>query len=106
MIEMTTKDIGKHLKTLRKAKCLTLAEVSGLSGVSVSHLSGVERGAGDISLSRLISLLDIYEYKLSLVSKNDDIDIAHTLWHGGYMDGLSVAITRMKQLMDEGDNTI
>lgn len=39
-----TKDIGKHLKELRKAKMLTMKELSRLSEVSCSHIGRIERG--------------------------------------------------------------
>lgn len=51
---------GKNLTALRRAKKLTQLELSKRSGVSLSHISRVERGA------RAASLLTIADLALGL----------------------------------------
>lgn len=50
--------IGEKLKKLRKAKGLSLTEVSALTGCSVSYLSMVENAKVDPSISRLKKISD------------------------------------------------
>jgi DNA-binding transcriptional MerR regulator/mannose-6-phosphate isomerase-like protein (cupin superfamily) len=45
--------LGEKLRTARRRRGLSLREASGLAGLSVSHLSAIERGARNISLAGL-----------------------------------------------------
>ena len=54
--------VGSKLKTLRNAKKMTLKELSGAAGFSVSYLSQVERGVSSItinSLGKIARVLDV-----------------------------------------------
>lgn len=50
--------IGSRLRSLRRAQGLTLAALSGLSGVSVSYLSAVEKGVNHPSLQTLAAVTE------------------------------------------------
>lgn len=52
--------LGDRLKELRTDRGLTLADLAELTGVSISFLSHVEKGKGDISVSRLRRILEVY----------------------------------------------
>jgi DNA-binding transcriptional MerR regulator/quercetin dioxygenase-like cupin family protein len=45
--------LGEKLRAARRRRGLSLREASGLAGLSVSHLSAIERGARNISLAGL-----------------------------------------------------
>ena len=49
---------GLEVRQLRKARRMTLAELAGVSGISVSHLSAIERGAVNASLDKVNRLAD------------------------------------------------
>lgn len=62
MIE--TSSFGGRLRAARSATGMSLSEVSAATGLSVSFLSHVETGKSDITISKLIRLLDVYEVPL------------------------------------------
>ncbi|WP_299652673.1 helix-turn-helix domain-containing protein [uncultured Tateyamaria sp.] len=49
---------GAEVRQLRKARQMTLAELATASGVSVSHLSAIERGTVSASLNRITRIAD------------------------------------------------
>lgn len=49
---------GSEVRQLRKARDLTLAELASASGVSVSHLSAIERGTVRASLNKITRIAD------------------------------------------------
>ena len=54
--------LGQEVRQLRKARRLTLAELSKASGISVSHISAIERGAVNSSfgkVSRIAAALNV-----------------------------------------------
>ncbi|HYD81987.1 MAG TPA: XRE family transcriptional regulator [Paucimonas sp.] len=53
---MTTKQIGKRIRRLRKAQHKTLLQVAEESGLSVGFLSQVERNLSGITLSSLVNV--------------------------------------------------
>ena len=53
--------LGLKLRALRKEKRMTLAQVSGETGFSVSFLSDIERGRTNPSLDSLDKLAAFYE---------------------------------------------
>jgi transcriptional regulator with XRE-family HTH domain len=55
---------GTRLRAARIAAGMSLAEVSAASGLSISFLSHVETGKSDITISKLIRLLDVYKVPL------------------------------------------
>ena len=50
--------LGAELRELRKARDLTLKQLSQLAGISLSHLSAIERGAVNPSIDVLNALAD------------------------------------------------
>lgn len=52
--------LGSRLRRLRSERKVTLATVSEATGVSQSFLSLLEQGRTDVSLGRLLPLLDFY----------------------------------------------
>lgn len=53
-------DLGTRLLALRREHGYSLAEVAKATGISKSFLSLVENGESDITISRLIRLVDLY----------------------------------------------
>ncbi len=51
--ERSVAAFGLEVRQLRKARRMTLAELAAVSGVSVSHLSAIERGAVNPSLDKI-----------------------------------------------------
>ncbi|HLI10309.1 MAG TPA: cupin domain-containing protein [Alphaproteobacteria bacterium] len=57
--------IGRKIRDLRKAKKLTLAEVAAATGLSIGHLSQVERGISASSVRHLQSISAALGVKMS-----------------------------------------
>ena len=57
--------IGERLRGLRQKRKMTLRDVQGKTGLSVSHLSDVERGQANPSFSALASLAACYGLTIS-----------------------------------------
>jgi len=49
---------GAEVRELRKARQMTLAALAEASGVSVSHLSAIERGSVNPTLSKILKIAD------------------------------------------------
>lgn len=56
--------LGAALRKARGARSLSLSEVSTATGVSASFLSLVENGKSDITIGRLVRLVDFYGLSL------------------------------------------
>jgi transcriptional regulator with XRE-family HTH domain len=52
--------LGQQLRALRHARGYSLTEVSEKAGISASFLSFVETGKNDITIGRLVKLVDLY----------------------------------------------
>jgi quercetin dioxygenase-like cupin family protein len=52
--------VGAHLRDARQARKLSLAEVAEATDISASFLSLVEKDKSDISIGRLVRLIDFY----------------------------------------------
>lgn len=59
------KELGRTIRELRRNKPLSLKELAGLSGVSVSFLSQVERGATSPSISSLMRIAHALDRTIS-----------------------------------------
>ena len=57
--------LGRRLRTLRTKRKVPLSTVSAVTGISASFLSLLEQGRTDVSLGRLLPLLDYYGLELS-----------------------------------------
>lgn len=77
---MDTNRLGKILRERRKARELTLRQVSDMSGVHTSHLGRIERGERFLSGRILVKLVkplgftEIELLKLAGFLSRDDID--------------------------------
>lgn len=60
-------NIGKAIRRYRKLRQMTLVEVSEASGISVSHLSDVERGKNSISLRKLNDIARVLNLRTSML---------------------------------------
>jgi len=60
-------DLHKALRACRKARNLTLREVSEASGLSISYLSDIERGRTVPRLDTLVGLLAVYGLTCSIL---------------------------------------
>jgi transcriptional regulator with XRE-family HTH domain len=58
-------ELGERLRTIRREKDYSLGVVAQRTGLSASFLSLVENGKSDISLGRLVRLMDFYGVTLS-----------------------------------------
>jgi transcriptional regulator with XRE-family HTH domain len=63
-VEATLAQVGSRLRKLREHRGLTLAELSGLTGVSKSTLSRLEQGQRRPTLELLLPLAKIYNVPL------------------------------------------
>lgn len=52
-VEEALASLGAEVRQLRKARQMTLADLAGASGVSVSHLSAIERGSVNATLDKI-----------------------------------------------------
>jgi transcriptional regulator with XRE-family HTH domain len=64
-VSVSLSELGERLRTLRREKEHSLGVVARGTGLSASFLSLVENGKSDISLGRLVRLLDFYGVTLS-----------------------------------------
>lgn len=64
--------VASQIRDLRKAKKLTLKEFSKRCGLSTGHLSQVERGVSEVSLSSLKAIADALEVKISWFFQETD----------------------------------
>lgn len=58
MPETSIAAVGLEVRQLRKARGMTLAQLAKTSGISVSHVSAVERGAVNASIEKITRLAD------------------------------------------------
>jgi transcriptional regulator with XRE-family HTH domain len=66
--------LGSRLKELRISRGLSLREVAGRTGLSTSFLSLVETGRNELTVGRLVTLLDFYEVELADVVPGRDAE--------------------------------
>lgn len=60
-------DIGRAIKLCRSQKGWTLRELSHLTGITVSHLSMIERNQRDASMSAMQSLANAFGMPLNVL---------------------------------------
>lgn len=75
-------DLSLRIRDLRKARGLTLVELSDLIGVTPSHLSQIERGKRNVNnhvLTRLASALHVQPYELIAPSDGNFKRLADTI---------------------------
>src|SRR5437870_657833 len=56
----TFTSVGSALRKVRTARNLSLSEVADATGISTSFLSLVEKDRSDITIGRLVRLIDFY----------------------------------------------
>lgn len=88
--------LSTKLRTLRITRKLTLAEVSQLTGLSVSFLSDVERGKTKASLDSLGKLAT--SYLLSIDELLKDVELESSTSKSDLPDGLAQWIEQNPQL--------
>lgn len=66
--------IGERLKFYRKRSGKTLRELHGLTKLSISFLSDIERGKAMPSLATCQKLVDVYRITLSLLFSGVEVD--------------------------------
>lgn len=86
-------EIGERLRQLRTGRNMTLLDVKERTGLSVSHLSDIERGRARPSLDAIEALARCYGIGLADLMTGVDPLVADP---GGYPDGL-------RQLVERGD---
>jgi transcriptional regulator with XRE-family HTH domain len=65
--------LGRDLRALRKSRKLTLAKLAEVTGRSVGHLSQVERGMAEISLTDLRTIADFLRLPVSWFFAHEDV---------------------------------
>jgi transcriptional regulator with XRE-family HTH domain len=100
-IDMSAGGLGQEIKSLRKAKRMTLAELSLAAGLSVGHLSQVERGISMPSIKALHSISRALDVNVSWFFSGADpapaeernfIVRQHQRRHIRFADGISDAL--------------
>jgi len=61
---MINKDLGRTVKSARKAQEITQMELHDLSGISVSVIHKIENGREDLSLSSVMAVLDALGFRV------------------------------------------
>jgi transcriptional regulator with XRE-family HTH domain len=64
--------LARRLREVRQERGLTLAQVSTATGISRSFLALLEKGESDISLGRLLPLLEFFKLSMADVLQWDD----------------------------------
>lgn len=73
-------ELGRKLRQLRENQGWTLADVSEVAGISISHLSAIEKGTRpNPSFSVVVKLAKVYAVPLSYFLEADELDINHQL---------------------------
>ena len=86
--------LGARLKSVRTARRLSLAEVSEATDVSASFLSLVENDKSDITIGRLVRLIEFYGISIA--------DLLPGEAASGYPDVVASADRRMLHSQSEG----
>lgn len=60
---------GRLLRELRRERGMTQAELGMQVGLDQAHVARIERGAVDLKLSTLVSLLQVFDLDLAAVDK-------------------------------------
>lgn len=79
----TIKRVGARLRALRVHQNLSLRDVSGKIGISISHLSQIERGQSHTSITVLTKLARLYEVGLDGLIEPDWESCNPVLYIGG-----------------------
>jgi transcriptional regulator with XRE-family HTH domain len=66
--------LGQRLRALRVSRQFSLAEVATATGISTSFLSLVENGGSDITIGRLVRLVDFYGTSIADLLIEDPFD--------------------------------
>jgi len=72
MDELSSEEIGSHMKKLRKKAKLSQEDVAGKMGHAPQQYSKWETGKQAIRAAKLLQFYDIMELDLRFYSKNDD----------------------------------
>ena len=67
MSELRSKEIGKRISSVRKAKKLTQKEIADLLKVTPKHISHVECGTSNLSLSQLVTFCEYTDTSLDYI---------------------------------------
>jgi quercetin dioxygenase-like cupin family protein len=98
MLPETTalQSLGARLKAVRRARRLSLAEVSEATDVSASFLSLVENDKSDIAIGRLVRLIEFYGISIADLLPGDGVS-------GSYPD--VVRSSERRRLHSKADGT-
>jgi transcriptional regulator with XRE-family HTH domain len=97
MLPETTaiQSLGARLKAVRRARRLSLAEVSEATDVSASFLSLVENDKSDIAIGRLVRLIEFYGISIADLLPGESVS-------GRYPDVVTSAARRRLHSESEG----
>jgi transcriptional regulator with XRE-family HTH domain len=70
----TVEGLGPRLRSLRRMRGLSLAQVAAATGISGSFLSLVENGKNDLTVARLIRLAGYYNVAVTELLPDDEDD--------------------------------
>lgn len=63
---MTPAEIGRIVRTARRAQCLRQDQLAGAAGVGVRFLSELERGKATVRLEKVLAVLDTLGCTMSI----------------------------------------
>lgn len=72
--EVTPEGIGRKIRELREARGLTLSEMARKTGLSLAHLSEVERGLSSASLKTLDKIAEVLEISPAVLLGRDECE--------------------------------
>lgn len=91
-------DLGRRLRQLRASRALSLAEVAEATAISPSFLSMVENGQSDITVSRLMRLVQWYGVSIADLLQEPDRSLVRVV-RADQRRALELSDERIKILM-------
>ncbi len=64
--------VGNNIKLMRVQHNMSQIELAGLLGISQTHMSNIERGRGQVTLSQVNKISQIFECSLDEVVKGEE----------------------------------
>ena len=81
IVSERAKRVGKRIKAMRMQRCMSQSEVAKMIGISQAHLSNIEGGRSNITLSNLLKLHDVLEVSMADLFVDIDGDMKKQSGH-------------------------
>ena len=92
--------VGNRLKLLRIQKGLGQNQVSKMMGISQAHLSNIEGGRSNITLSNLLKLHDVLEVSMADLFVDIDGDMKRQYGHDVDIDDVVKLFALLKKVKE------